>query len=104
MEFRIRDVYFPDAVGDKVDARGIDEGMVLRALAAGTCGDDPAPLIAERWADHQGRPDLRVLARDPVTGVYLELGIVLEAKGIARCYHAMAMRNRERKRFEKARR
>ena len=102
MRLDIVDVYFPDAVRDKVYAREIDEGMVQGALTADPDMGDDAPLLVEGWEEDDGAPDLLVLARDPSSGVYLELGVVLEVDGLARCYHAMRMRDRDRRRFRAA--
>jgi hypothetical protein len=98
MRFDIEDVYFPPAVRDKIYARGIDEDMVLRALAAGANAHDGELRITGEWVD-TGHPDVWALAQDPASGRYLEIGFVLEQGNVARCYHAMNMRERDRRRF-----
>lgn len=103
MRYEVTDIYFPPAVRDRIYSRGIDEDMVLRALVADADMSDPEPLVIEEWVESDGRPDLFVLAQDPVSGTYLELAFVLEAKGIARCYHAMRMRHQDRRRFRRGR-
>jgi hypothetical protein len=104
MRYRIIDVYFPGTVADKIHSRGIDEDMVLRALMADADLGDLEPLVADERETREGHPDCRFLARDPVSGRYLELGMVIEPGGLVRCYHAMDMRAAERKRFTKGRR
>ena len=99
----IVDVYFPPGVLDKVHARGTDEEMVFRALTASRDRGERGPLVVGQWTEDDGSPDLLVLAQDPVTGAYLEVGCVIEADGSARCYHAMGMRERDRQRFRERR-
>jgi hypothetical protein len=102
MRFEVLDVYFPEGVRDKIHARGIDEEMVLRALTAATAAGEAEPVITGEWQD-VGRPDVWVLAQDPVSGAYLELGFVLDDDATARCYHAMTMRDTHRRRFRNRR-
>ncbi len=104
MRYGIADVYFPVSVADKIQSRGIDEDMVLRALMADVDLGDLEPLMADERETREGHPDCRFLARDPLSGRYLELGVVVEPGGVVRCYHAMDMRASERKRFRKGRR
>jgi len=103
MRYEVTDVYFPPAVRDRIYARGIDEDTVLRALMADADMGDSEPLVIEEWVEADGRPDLFVLAQDPISGTYLELAFALEAGGVARCYHAMRMRAHDRSRFRRGR-
>jgi len=97
------DVYFPDAVCDKIRGRGIDEDMVLRALVAGHQDWELPPLVTGEWATGEGAPDIWALAQDPISGTYLEIGFVVEPDGVARCYHAMRMDEVDRRRYRRAR-
>ena len=98
MRLGISYVYFPDDRRDTMEARQIDEEMVYRALTADDDLGEAPPLLVEQWADWQGR-DIRALAQDPHSGRYLEVGFVLHHDGGVRCYHAMTMDSRDRRRF-----
>jgi len=95
---KVTDVYFPAGVRDRIIGRDIDEDMVLRALTADADAGDAEPMISGEWLD-AGRPDVWVLAQDPISGRYLQIGFVLEKGNVARCYHAMTMRECDRRRF-----
>ena len=101
IQYEVIDVYFPDGVRDKIRARGIDEDMVLRALAAGDEAWESPPLVIEEWTTSDGDPDIWALARDPISGMYLEIGFVVELDGVARCYHAMRMSDTDRRRYRR---
>jgi hypothetical protein len=103
MKYEVTDVYFAPPVRDRIYSRGIDEDMVLRALVADADMGDYEPLVVGEWVESGGTPDLFVLAHDPVSGMYLELAFVLEPKGVARCYHAMRMRDQDRGRYRRGR-
>jgi hypothetical protein len=91
-------VYFPQDRRDRIEARQIDEEMVYRALTADDDLGDPVPMLIEEWTDPRGR-DMFVLAQDPETGRYREIGFVLQDDGGARCYHAITMNDSDRQRF-----
>jgi len=98
MRLSITYVYFPEDRRDRIEGRQIDEEMVHRALAADADLGEAPPLLAEEWADHQGR-DIRALAQDPDSGRYLEVGFILHEDGGVRCYHARTMDAEARRRF-----
>jgi len=104
MRFRIEDVFFPPGVRDRIYARGIDEDMVFRALGADPALGDVTPEFTPVGLDRDGRPRYEGLARDPHSGMYLEIGFVLHPDGRARCFHAMQMRTWLRRHFVKGRR
>ena len=98
MRLRVTYVYFPQDRRDRIEARQIDEEMVYRALTADEDLGDAPPMLIEEWTDRRGR-DMFVLAQDPESGRYLEIGFVLQGDGGARCYHAMTMDDSDRQRF-----
>jgi hypothetical protein len=101
MTHKIADVRLLDSVIEKADANGIDEDMVWRALTASSSRGDPPPLfVRSRKRAHAGEPTFEVLAQDPATGTYLEMGIAIEPNGTARCFHVRPMRARLRGRYE----
>lgn len=103
IEYEVIDVYFPDGVRDKIRARGIDEDMVLRALVAGDKDWESPPLVTGEWSTSDGDPDIWALARDAISGMYIEIGFVLEPDGTARCYHVLRMSEADRRRYRRAR-
>jgi hypothetical protein len=103
MEHEVLEVCFPGPVLGKILARGIAEEEVLEALQADPDLGDGPPLLFAKGTGRRGGSVFWGLCRVPSSGRYLEVGFELMEDGTAWCYHAMDMRRRARRRYERER-
>jgi len=104
MRHHVDNVVFVEECADRIEARGITEDEVLGALTASAEPGELGPRqIGREGSGRRGGLELWFLCRCPRSGKYLEVGVELMPGGTAMCYHAMEMRDTDRKRFRERR-